>query len=290
MAFNRVELAASQLFSLTIATAYHTSVLVNGEEFFFTDSGIFSDRALNSHQQNPSERVVLGFSDKTGRQLFHALQPFFKSGTYDFLKKNCNSFSDCALYYLLRKRLEWRYSALDRLGEANMELCAAATKGMYTPNGAAADFKVDEVLTSLDKLRDDNCEAGDDRDCPKSNTALEIGSQVTIVGLTNAAELNGQGATISRYNHMSGRWEACLHISGETKAFRAEHLRPVGELVFTAGDLVRIRGLKSESGQTLNGQQGEIIRYMHEVSRYEVQLLDVTKAVKGENLQLLTDK
>ena len=30
---------------------------MNGEEFFFSDSGIFTDRALTSHQGQPSERV-----------------------------------------------------------------------------------------------------------------------------------------------------------------------------------------------------------------------------------------
>jgi hypothetical protein len=292
LAFNRVELAATELFSVGIATAYHTSVLVNGEEFFFTDSGIFTDRALNSHQQKPSERVQIGFSDKTGTQLMRALQPFFKPGTYDFLRKNCNSFSDCALYYLLRRRLDWRYSALDRLGAANNELCTKATKGLYTPNPEASEFNADDVLSSIASLEDlkdepiEDDEEGKFRSCP----ALSIGSQVTIVALTNATHLNGQGATIERFSPVNGRWEAFLHMSGETKAFRAENLRPAGEVVFQSGDQVRIRGLKSENGQALNGKSGEIIRYLHDVSRYEVKLSDITKAVKPENLQGLAQQ
>jgi hypothetical protein len=290
LAFNRVELAATELFSVGIATAYHTSVLVNGEEFFFTDSGIFTDRALNSHQQKPSERIHIGFSDKTGSQLIRALQPYFKPGTYDFLRKNCKSFSDCALYYMSRRRLEWRFSALDRLGAANNELCTKATKGLYTPNPEASSFNVDEVLASLEKLEELKSEATEDDDGKThSAPALSIGSQVTVVGLTNATHLNGQGATIERFSPVNGRWEAFLHMSGDTKAFRAENLRPAGEVVFQSGDQVRIRGLKSESGKALNGKDGEIVRYMHDVSRYEVQISeDITKAVKPENLQALT--
>merc|ERR1711865_108660 len=113
------------------------------------------------------------------------------------------------------------------------------------------------------------------------------GNRVTIVGLTNATDLNGQGATVSKFNPWNGRWEVFLHLSGITKALRAENLRPSGELVLEAGDRVKIWGLKTESGQELNGQEAEIVRYMHDVSRYEVRLVisDTTKALKAENLQ-----
>lgn len=290
IAFNKVELAASELFSFTLATAYHTSILVNGEEFFFSDSGIFTDRALNSHEGSPSERIFLGKSEKTGTQLLRTLQPYFRPGTYDLVRKNCNSFSDCAVYYLLGQRLERRFSALERLGQANTELLSQVTKGRYMPNPAAQDFQVDAIVASLDKLgADSNQDIGEDR-TSMSRPALMPGNQVTIVGLTSAAKLNGQGATVTRYNPLNGRWEACLHLSGEVKALRAENLRPAGELVLEAGDRVRIGNLKSESGQALNGKEGEIVRYMHEVSRYEVMLdeTNLTKALKAENLQLIS--
>ena len=70
-------------------------------------------------------------------------------------------------------------------------------------------------------------------------------------------------------------------------AFRAENLRPAGELALEAGDRVRIWGLKSEAGQTLNGREGEVVCYKHDVSRYEVRFpdIDATKALKAQNLQ-----
>jgi len=291
LAFNKVELAASELFNLTVATAYHTSVLVNGEEFFFSDSGIFSDRALNSHAGKPSERTTLGYSEKTGTQLLRALGEHFRPGTYDLVCKNCNSFSDCAIYYLLGQRLQRRYCALEKLGQSNTEMLAQVTKGMYTPNAAVQDFKVESVLAALDsadKAADLADEAGGLTERGPSQASLMPGNKVTLVGLANAAHLNGQGATISRFNAFNGRWEVFLHLSGEVKALRAENLRPAGELVLEAGDRIMIRGLKSDSGQALNGKEGKIIRYMHEVSRYEVKLEETqtTKALKAENLQI----
>jgi len=224
-AINQVELAASELFTVPgFATAYHTSVIVNGEEFFFSDSGIFNDRALTSHQ-----------------------------GT-DMLQR--------------------------------------FTKGMYVPNPAAQSYRTEEVIRALDQLGE-----GDIDEQPASSStasgagarskpALAIGARVTVLGLKNAEHLNGQGAEIVRYNAVNGRWEARVNISGEVKAFRAENLRPAGEMVFEPGDRAKIHGLKSEAGQTLNGQLCEVKKYLHDVSRYEVALDGgQTKALKAENLQ-----
>merc|ERR1711865_476194 len=183
-AFNKVELASTELFSLTVATAYHTSVLVNGEEFFFSDSGIFSDRALNSHEGEPSERIVLGYSEKTGAQLLRALQPHFKPGTYDLVCKNCNSFSDCAMHYLLGQRLPVRYCALERLGRTSTKTLSDLTQGMYTPNLAVQDFKVDDVLAAVNKPGADDFQAMEagGSEAPQSRAALMPGNRVTIVG------------------------------------------------------------------------------------------------------------
>jgi len=291
-ACNRVELAASELFSLPgLATAYHTSVIVNGEEFFFSDSGIFNDRVLTSLQGQPSERVEVGWSTKTGARLLHALAPHFRPGSYDLIRKNCNSFSDCALYYLLRTRLEGRISALERLGaRASTEMLQRFTKGMYVPNQEAADYRTEDVIDAVERLGDADPEASSAFEAAaRSRAALSVGARVTVIGLRNAEALNGQGAQIVRFNAVNGRWEARVNATGELKAFRAENLRPAGELIFEPGDRAKIHGLQTESGQTLNGLTCEILRYKHEVSRYEVRLGDDTKALKGENLQICLD-
>merc|ERR1711972_404257 len=106
----------------------------------------------------------------------------------------------------------------------------------------------------------------------RSRHALSLRARVTVVGLKNAEELNGQGAEIVRYNGINGRWEARLFATGEVKAFRAENLRPAGELVLESGDRVRVHSLSSDTGQALNGQEAEVIRYLPERSRYEVRL------------------
>lgn len=287
-AVNRVELAATELFRIPgLATAYHTSVVVNGEEFFFSDSGIFNDRALTSHQGSPSERFELGMSSKTGAQLMRALTAHFRPGSYDLIRKNCNSFSDCAIYYLLRKRLQSRFSALERLGQrASHELLQKFTQGSYVPNKAAEAYKVDDVLRAIDRHQEVSGAdvSSGSGECPKSMSALTIGGRVTVLGLKNAEHLNGQGAEIVRYNAVNGRWEARVNITGEVKAFRAENLRPAGEMVFESGDRARIHSLRSEAGQTLNRQVCEVLRYLHDVSRYEVRVGDQTKALRAENL------
>jgi len=268
-----------------IGTAYHTSVVVNGEEFFFSDSGIYSDRVLTSHMGKPSEKYQVGFSRWTGAQLCLALEKHFMAGTYDLIKKNCNSFSDCALSFLLKKRLDRKYTTLERYGQCvSHDILQRFTEGMYQPNPAAQSYSSDAVIAELGKLDLEKLasrEAGQ----PQRMAALAVGKRVTIVGLQKAAALNGQGAEIIRFNLYNGRWEARVFATGEVKAFRAENLRPAGELVLEPGDVARICGLKSETGQALNGLECRVVRYEPSTARYEVEVGEEVKSLKPENLQ-----
>eukprot|EP00913_Durusdinium_trenchii_P032070 g30033.t1 len=255
---NKVELAASLLFTIPgLASAYHTSVVVNGEEFFFSDSGIFSNMTLTSHQSQPSEKFQLGFSKWTGQQLLRVLHDHFRPGTYDLIKKNCNSFSDCAIYFLLGKRLPSKYSALESMGQrASLELLQHFTNGAYQPNQAALNFSVESVLQQLNRL--DKSTISSSSTVGSGKQALRSGAMVTVCGLKNAEHLNG-----------------------------AENLRPVGESVLLPGHQCRIQNLQSESGKLLNGRVGEVNRYIHDVSRYEVLVDGVSKSIKAENLQAI---
>lgn len=283
-----VEIAASVLFGVPpLASAYHTSIVVEGEEYFFSDSGICYDGTLISHQGAPSERFEVGRTDSSGTELWWALQAHFRPGTYDLLRKNCNSFSDAAMFFLLRKRLDKKYSTLERLGQTSPDMVAKVTNGAYAPNPVAENFNIEDVIEAVTKLGAGKRVTGPAGAPPRPRKmTLSIGAEVTLVGLKNASELNGEAATIARYNVLSGRWEATLKRSGETKAFRSENLRPVGEIVFSPGDEVIVSGLKSEAGQALNGKTGQIVSYLHDGARYEVMIDGETKALKSESLTL----
>merc|ERR1719247_3677313 len=157
---------------------------------------------------------------------------------------------------------------------------------MYSPNPIAADFDIEAVIDAVTKLGTGKRVTGPAGAPPRPRKmTLSIGAEVTLVGLKSASELNGEAATIARYNVLTGRWEATLNRTGETKAFRAENLRPVGEVVFSVGDDVVIDGLQSEAGKVLNGQVGKIVSYLHDGARYEVWINGETKALKSENLR-----
>lgn len=296
---NTVEIAASALFQIPmVATAYHTSVLVNDEEFFFSDSGICYDRSLMSHPDGkPSERFAVGRTNFSGAEVWWALDQHFRPGTYDLLRKNCNSFSDCALWFLLRKRLDTKYVAAERIGRNTPSLLEQVTGGMYKPNAVAADFDVESVITALQKVKIPSPkEMAKARSSDRSASSmrpgtgplqmsLPAGTEVQIIGLKNAPALNGEVAKVLRYNGMTGRLEVQILSTGESKAIRADNLRPSGEAVFAEGSQVRIHGLKSEAGQALNGKQGAVKRYLHGAGRYEVQVDEEVKSFKPDNLQ-----
>lgn len=150
-----MELAVSVLGGIPGATAYHSSVVVNGEEFFFSDAGITAAQNLMSHRNpqmpnNVPQVFDMGMSPYSGSQLKAALDRHFLPGTYDLLKKNCNSFSDCALFYLLHTRLDRKYRSLEQLGASASSLVQSASGGKYAPNPKAADFDVEKLVAEID--------------------------------------------------------------------------------------------------------------------------------------------
>merc|ERR1719210_2582401 len=81
-----------------------------------------------------------------------ALQPHFLPGTYDLLRKNCNSFSDCALAYLLGMRLDDKYRAPEKLGaqwDKYIGIVRNFSGGCYQPNPLADGFQSCKVVGKL---------------------------------------------------------------------------------------------------------------------------------------------
>lgn len=158
---HRVEMAVSSLLGLGGVVGYHTSVLVDGTEFFFEEAGIrgaLADSMLGlktacggSHSSSPM-RVAIGSSHWSGRDLVEFLEPHFKSGTYDLLRKNCNSFTRCALYLLCGVRLHKSYCAMERIG-SRLGLEFILSFGGLDTNPAAEGFQIDDVIAAIDDLR-----------------------------------------------------------------------------------------------------------------------------------------
>lgn len=145
-----VEIAASVLFGIPpLANAYHTSIVVEGEEYFFSDMGMCFDDKLVSHQGSPTEKYEAGRTDFSGTEMWWALQEHFRPGSYDLLRKNCNSFSDAALFFLLRKRLDKKYSSLESFGRTSPDM---VKRVIYVPNPVADNFNIEDVVEAVGKL------------------------------------------------------------------------------------------------------------------------------------------
>eukprot|EP00756_Hemistasia_phaeocysticola_P047829 Hpha_TRINITY_DN2228_c0_g1::TRINITY_DN2228_c0_g1_i1::g.25482::m.25482 len=148
-----VQLAASKIGGIPGATAYHTSVVVDGEEYFFDGSGINTTSNLASHQGAEPTIIDMGKSRRSGSDLKSALSKHFGPGTYDLLLKNCNSFSDAALMFLLGRRIDPSYRQLERVGAANSAAVEAATGGQYKQNESAVGFDLEAVCATVDPQR-----------------------------------------------------------------------------------------------------------------------------------------
>lgn len=148
-----VELVVSTIPGMLWLTGWHTSILLDGEEFYFTPFGITSSSTLSSHPATSlMRRQFTGTTKRSSKELLQCLSDHFLPGTYDLLKKNCNSFTDCALYFLCGTRLHPTFRRLDQLGvkaDAYTGIVQALTFGGYAPNAQAEGFNIEDVIKSI---------------------------------------------------------------------------------------------------------------------------------------------
>jgi len=138
--------------------AYHTSVEVNGIEYSFSDGGVMTstNRASHQVQQNDpqsrhgTEVVTIGFTNKTGTMMQDSVVKYFSAGTYDLLRKNCNCFSDCAIWYLCKIRLHQDYRSLEKKGQKYPSIAKYFTQ---ESNPKAASYDHEATILSLDPNR-----------------------------------------------------------------------------------------------------------------------------------------
>lgn len=284
-AANKVDLAASVLGGLPGLMAYHTSIVVNGEELFFSPMGILRNHGLDSHRRadangaplpqlpNADSTAVLkvremGSSALSGDSVYQALAPIFLPGSYDLLHKNCNHFTDVALAFLLGQRLPSTYNSLEKVGANNPRLLEQVTGGAYVPNPRAVEFNVEEAVRHL-------CEAVG---------RLSTGTVARVTGLVSetAKQLNNKACVVQRYNSTSARYE--VRIDGETKALRPENLEP-----FQLHQDLVVADLRSAAAEHLNGERCRVHKFNPQTGRLEVRLLSSgdIKALRMENVRAL---
>jgi len=151
-----VQLALSSLVRLPGIRAFHSSVLVDGREFWFSHEGLCYGRGegMLSHKVggDPPVFLDLGESSRSGQELAEVLGPMFRPGTYDMLHKNCNTFSDAAMFYLLRRRMSTDYLMLDKLAAAMPSAARVLMGSYYSPNPNVVDFDVEALIKKLGPL------------------------------------------------------------------------------------------------------------------------------------------
>mmetsp|Transcript_108065 Transcript_108065/g.304418 ORF Transcript_108065/g.304418 Transcript_108065/m.304418 type:complete len:320 (-) Transcript_108065:119-1078(-) len=290
---NKVDLAVSELGGIPGLMAYHTSIVVNGEELFFSPMGIQRNRGLESHRhvgpdgelmlpfgntEKPGIKVIeMGSTAKSAETALQALAPHFQPGSYDLLHKNCNTFTDVALYFLLGVRLDSTYNSIEKVGANKPWLLEQVTRGAYVANPQALAFNLDEVLQMVGEVDDEIIG-------PNGQRRLSIGTVVRITGLRSemAKHFNDKVAIVQRLNSQSCRYE--VRVQNETKALRPENLE-----AFQVRQDMRIDNLKSESAKHLNGEHCQVLKFNTHTDRLEVKITSTgeVKALKAENVHSL---
>lgn len=152
---HQVMLAASELgpYIPGIGQAYHTSVLIDNEEYQFDGSGICVSRGLSSHQRftRGHELIFVGHTLQSPKAMVALLAAHFQPGSYDLLRKNCNSFSSCALHYLLEASMDSKNSCMESMVQNvnnYINLVSLVMPG-YQPNPFAEGFDVELVRRDI---------------------------------------------------------------------------------------------------------------------------------------------
>eukprot|EP00421_Protoceratium_reticulatum_P070211 CAMPEP_0168423128 /NCGR_PEP_ID=MMETSP0228-20121227/34148_1 /TAXON_ID=133427 /ORGANISM="Protoceratium reticulatum, Strain CCCM 535 (=CCMP 1889)" /LENGTH=154 /DNA_ID=CAMNT_0008437079 /DNA_START=37 /DNA_END=498 /DNA_ORIENTATION=- len=119
--------------------AYHTSVAVGDLEYSFSGRGICTMANFGSHSSFSGKTEVMKVGDTIvpPHHMIAVLSPYFPPGTYDLLRKNCNSFSDCCLSFVLGTRLDDGFRVLEKIGKSvdrHASVVQAVMGGKYTPN------------------------------------------------------------------------------------------------------------------------------------------------------------
>jgi len=138
--------------------AYHTSVIIDDVEFSFSGRGIDQLRGTQSHIPFNGRPVImdLGYTLRPRRDMVKYLKPHFMPGTYDLLRKNCNSFTDCCLTFMLDRRLEEKYRTMEKIGavtDKHIAVVRLFTGGGYAPNPRSQDFQSCKVVERIQEKR-----------------------------------------------------------------------------------------------------------------------------------------
>merc|ERR1719343_1216242 len=154
-----VQLVATPLgFGVSSCEAFHTSIVISGVEYAFSDVGVQrSPCSYRSHQHLPKHpaltKVMLMWVARSEADVMKALGKFFQPGTYDLLRKNCNSWSDCALYYLLGQRLDVHFRKIEGYAhKVDKHVGIVQFFAGYEPNPNADVFVKDDILEHAQDL------------------------------------------------------------------------------------------------------------------------------------------
>jgi len=214
-----VKLAVTEIVSVAGFAGYHTSVILDGREYFFDCLGIMTAPPLWSHHagretsalDSNTEVIDFGGAAAGGKALVESMRPFFEKGSYDIFYKNCNSFTDMALYSLTRRRLPGRFSRIERLVTATTPVStqllnkifrsvvqnntgSACDVDVYVKNPAAEGFSIEDALVAL----------AEDSDSDSEDSASDSGSEDGHRVMCNSCRYTGMSPP--RKSGYSAQW------------------------------------------------------------------------------------
>mmetsp|Transcript_49563 Transcript_49563/g.144076 ORF Transcript_49563/g.144076 Transcript_49563/m.144076 type:complete len:214 (-) Transcript_49563:285-926(-) len=134
---------------------YHTSVLIDDTEYTFSGNGVTTANGPMSHVPHRAGGKSTVSQDygqwEFDLRAFEAIMSReFGPGTYDLLRKNCNSFSECAIFYITGRHTDSKLRSLEGLAQtADRYTSVLQVLAGYRPNPRAEDFDVERAAMNV---------------------------------------------------------------------------------------------------------------------------------------------
>eukprot|EP00928_Gymnodinium_smaydae_P029429 TRINITY_DN22169_c0_g1_i2.p1 TRINITY_DN22169_c0_g1~~TRINITY_DN22169_c0_g1_i2.p1 ORF type:complete len:344 (-),score=16.27 TRINITY_DN22169_c0_g1_i2:92-1060(-) len=121
--------------------AYHSSVMVGRDELAFNFAGVWLNCGAVSHGAQRHHCRSVGFTSQTALQAKYATINRFRPGSYDMLRKNCNSYATVAIAWLTGYEVEPRYRAIEGVGQM-----VNFSGALFQRNPSADEFSLDRAV------------------------------------------------------------------------------------------------------------------------------------------------
>ncbi|KAJ9466552.1 putative endo-beta-N-acetylglucosaminidase [Diplonema papillatum] len=235
-----------------IEAVWHTAVVAFGREYLFVGNvGIESEEPEQTHFGKALEKLVVGTSTKTQAEFeaFNAelQRTTFGPDDYNLIERNCNHYTDAALFFLTGQRVPEKVSAmtatifgspLGRIAKQVIETVQQQMVAAKKPAAVIEEQQPDKPEGKPSRRRDRNAPADDQPERPRRReqraAAVSGLGGSSSSGSSNPSALPTSSVTTTTTTTTSAVRQVAEPSAGQAEALKKREKVIVGDQVASA--------------------------------------------------------